>query len=113
MNNSNVRVRGPIKWVSQWSNVGGDHTIVFRKNQTLTTKALCKLGHFEPRLSTLKVMSWLWVSISNRYVLDLPNKILNIDIGQGAAKISEVKVGGRKKISVDSVRFENNTAVSR
>ena len=76
---------------------GCDHTIVFRKNQTLTTKALGKLGHFEPRLSTLKVMPWLWVSISNRYVLDLPNKILNIDIGQGAAKISEVKVGGQKK----------------
>ena len=45
--------------------------------------------------------------------LDLPNEVLNIDFGQGAAKISEVKVGGRKKISVDSVRFENNTAVSR
>ena len=29
--------------------------------------------------------------------MDLLNEVLNIDFGQGAAKISEVKVGGRKK----------------
>ena len=33
----------------------------------------------------------------NRYEIDLSNEVLNIDFGQGAAKISEVKVGGRKK----------------
>ena len=33
----------------------------------------------------------------NRYEIDLLNEVLNIDFGQGAAKISEVKVGGRKK----------------
>ena len=34
---------------------------------------------------------------ASRYVMDLSNEILNIDFGQGAAKISEVKVGGQKK----------------
>ena len=29
--------------------------------------------------------------------MDLSNEVLNIDFGQGAAKLSEVKVGGRKK----------------
>ena len=33
----------------------------------------------------------------NRYVLDLSNEVLNIDFDQGAAKISEVKVGVGKK----------------
>ena len=33
----------------------------------------------------------------NRYEIDLSNEVLNIDFGQGAAKISEVKVGGQKK----------------
>ena len=32
-----------------------------------------------------------------RYVSDLSNEVLNIDFGQKAAKISEVKAGGRKK----------------
>ena len=34
----------------------------------------------------------------NIYEVDLSNEVLNIHFGQGAAKISEVKVGGRKKI---------------
>ena len=29
--------------------------------------------------------------------MDLSNEVLNIDFGQGAAEISEVKVGGQKK----------------
>ena len=29
--------------------------------------------------------------------IDLSNEVLNFDFGQGAAKISEVKVGGRGK----------------
>ena len=33
----------------------------------------------------------------NRYEIDLTNKVLDIDFDQEAAKISEVKVGGRKK----------------
>ena len=33
----------------------------------------------------------------NRYVIYLSNEVLNIDFGQGATKISEVKVGRRKK----------------
>ena len=30
-------------------------------------------------------------------VMDLSNEVLNIDFGLGAAKISEVKVGGQEK----------------
>ena len=33
----------------------------------------------------------------NRYETDLLNEVLNIDFGQEAAKISEVKVGGQRK----------------
>ena len=33
----------------------------------------------------------------DRYEVDLSYEVLNIEFGQGAAKISEVKVGGRKK----------------
>ena len=33
----------------------------------------------------------------NRYELDLSNEVLIIHFGQGAVKISEVKVGGQKK----------------
>ena len=33
----------------------------------------------------------------NRCEIDLSNEVLNIDFGQGAAKISEVKFGGQKK----------------
>ena len=33
-----------------------------------------------------------------RYELDLSNGVLNTQFGQGTAKISEVKVGDRKKI---------------
>ena len=40
-------------------------------------------------LHSLKVLS------PNRYVMDLSNEVLNIDFGQGAEKISEVKVGGQ------------------
>ena len=36
------------------------------------------------------------VSKLSRYKLDFSNEVLNIDFGQRAAKISEVKVGGRK-----------------
>ena len=37
----------------------------------------------------------------NRYEIDLSNEVLNIDFDQGAAKIPEVKVGDRKKISAN------------
>ena len=43
-------------------------------------------------------MIWPWYSITpNRYEINLLNEVINIDFGQGAAKISEVKVGVRKK----------------
>ena len=32
-----------------------------------------------------------------RYEIDLSNEVLNIEFGQGAAKIPEVKVGVQKK----------------
>ena len=34
-----------------------------------------------------------WTLIPNRYGIDLSNEVLDIDFGQEAAKISEVKVG--------------------
>ena len=40
-----------------------------------------------------------------KYEIGLSNELLNLDFGQGAAKISKVKVRGRKKIA-DSARFE-------
>ena len=40
----------------------------------------------------------LFIRVMKRH---LSNKVLNIDFGQEAAKISEVKVGGQKKISDD------------
>ena len=41
----------------------------------------------------------------NRYEIDLSNEVLNIDFGQGAAKISELKFGGRNKhLSISLVR---------
>ena len=33
----------------------------------------------------------------NRYVIDLSNEVLNINFGQGAAKIPEIKVGVRSR----------------
>ena len=41
----------------------------------------------------------------SRYEIDLSNEAVNIDFNQGAAKISKVKAGGRKKIA-DSAWFE-------
>ena len=40
----------------------------------------------------------LGLQATNRYKVDLSNEALNIDFGQGAAKVLEVKVGGRKNI---------------
>ena len=44
----------------------------------------------------LKVMSWPWAFVS-KHELDLLYEVLYIIIGQEVAKLSEVKVGGRKK----------------
>ena len=58
----------------------------------------------------------------NRYEMDLSNEALNIDFDQGAAKISVVKVGGRKKksacsalisISLITVPFEYSQSMKR
>ena len=45
----------------------------------------------------------------NRYEVDFSNEVLNIDFGQGAAKLSEVKVGGQKEIA-DLAGFETEEA---
>ena len=45
----------------------------------------------------LKVVQMLWYLVPNRYEIDLSYEVLNIDFGQGASKIPEVKVGVRKK----------------
>ena len=42
----------------------------------------------------------------NIYVIDLSNEVLNVDFGQGAIKILEVKVGGQNKTSANSARVE-------
>ena len=49
-------------------------------------------GYFEPLLHTLKVFQKPWA-----YKIDLSNEVLSIDFGQGAKKVSEVKVRGQKK----------------
>ena len=49
---------------------------------------------------------------SIRYESDLLNGVLYALVGQEAAKISEVKVGGQFEI-VDSARFETNAAGAR
>ena len=46
----------------------------------------------------LKVIPWPWLSFSKRYESDLLNEVLYILVGQEAAKISEVKVGGKKNL---------------
>ena len=48
----------------------------------------------------------------NRYESDLSNEVLYALVGQEAAKISEVKVGGRKEIA-DSARFETDAPGAR
>ena len=40
----------------------------------------------------------IWCLSPSRYVLDLSNEVLIIDFVQEAAKIQEVKVGGKKDI---------------
>ena len=64
-------------------------------------------------INTIK-MGLLWAKITyprlallapNRYEVDLSNEILNIDFGQGAAKILEVKIGSQKKVPADSANL--------
>ena len=67
-------------------------------NWESTKPILCsKKGYFEPWLHTLKVIQKPWAWSSNKYELDFLIEVLNINFGQEAAKISEVKVGGWKK----------------
>ena len=55
------------------------------------------IGTVEPRLFTPLVHMPYGSRIYYRHVLDLLNEITNIDFGQGATKLSEVKVGGQKR----------------
>ena len=44
-----------------------------------------------------KVFHGLGLLAPEKYEINLSNEVLNIDFGKGAAKISEFKVGGKKK----------------
>ena len=46
-------------------------------------------------LNTLNALNSLGLWSPYRYEIDLLYEVLNIDFGQGAAKISKVKAGGR------------------
>ena len=52
---------------------------------------VCLSGH----CTTFKVMPWHWAFSPNRYESDLLNEVMYVFVGQEAAKISEVKVGGQ------------------
>ena len=45
-----------------------------------------------------KLFHGLGLVAPKKYEIDLSNEVLKIDFGQGATKISKVKVGVRKKI---------------
>ena len=45
----------------------------------------------------------------NRYESDLSNEVLYALVGQKAAKISEVKVGGRKKSNLSNIKEIDTT----
>ena len=51
------------------------------------------MGSLEQRLNTLNVIQRLELESPNRYEIDLSNEVLYLDFDQGAAKISEVKIG--------------------
>ena len=53
----------------------------------------------EPRLNIFKVIQSLGLLSSNIFEIDLSIEVLNIDFGQRATKISEVKFRGKKNIS--------------
>ena len=55
----------------------------------------------------------LGLCLPNRYEVDLLNEVLNIDFGQGAAKISEVKVGVQKKYLPNCLVRTHRSRVSR
>ena len=45
----------------------------------------------------LKVVPWAWNFESKKHEIDLSNEVRNIDFGQGALRISEIKVGLQEK----------------
>ena len=49
-------------------------------------------------IKLMYLRSWIWLTNTNRYEIDLSDEVLNIDFNQKAIKISEVKVGGIKNI---------------
>ena len=60
-----------------------------------------------------KLFKSLGLWYPNRYEIDLSNEVLNIDFGQGAAKISEFKVGVWKKYLPISLVRAHAPGVSR
>ena len=55
------------------------------------------IGLLRTKIKYLKILSMALIFLpqTDMYVIDLLNEILNIYFGQGAPKISDVKVGGR------------------
>ena len=47
----------------------------------------------------LKLIPWPWLSVS-KYELDISNEVLYALVAQEAAKISDVKVRGHKKLPI-------------
>ena len=88
-----------------------------QKNRNDLHSTLWFENNFDIPKVYLKTCNDLGLLAPNRYQLDLPNEILNIYFGQGAVKISQVKVGGWKeicwfgpgrcRIGVESVRLGN------
>ena len=83
---------------------------------TIFTKKLLefysKYSHDKKRFMTLLHKPYRnRVTLSNE--IDLLNEVLNIDFSQGAAKISKVKVGVRKKyLPISPVRTHALTALT-
>ena len=45
-------------------------------------------------IKLMYLRSWIWLTNTNRYEIDLSDEVLNIDFNQKAIKIPEVKFGG-------------------
>ena len=67
------------------------------QNRRLLNKPYWNRGTLSQDYTHKKSFKSLGLCPPNRYEIDLSNEVLNIDFGQGAAKIPEVKSGVRKK----------------
>ena len=71
--------------------------MIFRPKQ-INAQSLIRMHRYDFFLKINKrTCSSIRNSKVNRYLSDLSNEVLYILVGQEAAKISEIKVGGQKK----------------